>query len=200
MATVPKLRRPFLYLPDPAGPQGRKGHGDPDRTAPAVLYRPHRHRADRGSGAGTELVADAVLYGVQGAGRGPHPHFQTERAIRADHRDPRGSPVRTRADGRGRSRRARASGAAHLCQPADAVGRDRVDLVDGHRVRRDLPASSSRGEGKSPQRLSTQKNRTLRSCLFVITRGTTSIVAAVEAVMMVMVMVVITTISGHHDD
>src|SRR6202165_5691790 len=75
-----------------------------------------------------------------------------------------------------------------------------MDLARGYGVRRDLPASSSCGEGKSSPRLSAQKNRTLRSCLLIITRGTTSIVAAVEAGIVVMVVVMITTISGHHDD
>ena len=99
MAAVPEFRRRILHLPDPARSQGRKGHGGPHRTAPAVLYRPHRHRTDRGAGADPQLVADDVLLRVQGAGRGPHPYFQAERTVRADHRHPRGSQFRARADG-----------------------------------------------------------------------------------------------------
>src|SRR6202043_2846011 len=119
----------------------------------SILPRPPRYRADCGAGADTKLVADDVLYGVQGARRGPDPYFPAERAVRADHRDSRGSVLRPREDGRGGSRRARTSGPAHLCQPADAVGRDRMDLVDRHRVRRDLSTPASRGQGKSPPEL-----------------------------------------------
>src|SRR5229473_6240088 len=69
VAAIPEFRRHFLYLPDSARSQGPKGHGGPDRTAPAFLYRPHRNRADRGAGADPQLVADDVLLRVQGAGR-----------------------------------------------------------------------------------------------------------------------------------
>ena len=67
--------------------------------------------------------------------------------------------LRARADGRGGIRRARAAGAAHLQQPADAVGRDRMDLVDRYRVRRHLPASASRGEGEGPRRIEQRQQK-----------------------------------------
>ena len=114
VAAVPEFRRHFLHLSDPARSQGREGHGDPHRTASALLHRSHRHRADRSPGVDPKLVADDVLLRVQGAGRGPHAYFQAERAVRADHRDSRGGQFRTRADERGGIRRARAAVAPHL--------------------------------------------------------------------------------------
>ena len=90
----------------------RAWRSGPNRTRASIPT--HRYRADRGAGAGAQLVADDVLLRVQGAGRGPHPYFQAERAVRADHRDPRGSQFRARTDERGRIRRARTAGAADL--------------------------------------------------------------------------------------
>ena len=58
---------------------------------------------------------------------------------------------RTREDGRGGIGRARASGAAHLYQPAEAFGRDGMDLVDRYRVRWHLSPPAPCGEGKNPE-------------------------------------------------
>ena len=55
-------------------------------------------------------------------------------------------------------RRARAAGAAHLRQPPDAFGRYGMDFIDRHRVRRHLPASAPRREGKGAAGVERQAN------------------------------------------
>ena len=125
VAAVPEFRRHFYTYQILLDLKVEKGMAIRTEPHPRFYTDPHRHRADRGAGADAELVADDVLLRVQGAGRGPHPYFQAERAVRADHRDPRGSHFRAREDGRGGIGRARTAGAAHLQQPAEAGGRGR---------------------------------------------------------------------------
>src|SRR5580700_5230574 len=152
MAAVPQIRQRLLYPSAAARPESRQGLGGTDGAASAVLYRHHRHSADRRAGAvAHRVVADDLIHRVQIAARGRSPHFP---AWRADAANPGAADhVRhqPRADGRGGSRRARNARTSDSRHPADAGRGLHLDVGHRYRLRRHLSLSAARGKRPGPR-------------------------------------------------
>ena len=165
VAAVPKFRRQFLHLPVAARPQGREGHGDPDRTASAVLYRSHRYRADRRSGAGAQLVADGVLTVFKAPAEGGTHIFRPNEPFAQIIVIPEEATFELEPMNEEESaERELQARRIYANRPNLSAGTEWT-IVDRNGVRRHLPASPPRRQGEGAPGLSAQQTNRTRMVL-----------------------------------
>src|SRR6202020_777469 len=96
----------------------------------------------------------------------------------------------------------RAAGAAHLCQPAESLGRHRVALVHRYGVRRHLPAPPPGGQGEGAPALThnDKQDRTVLLSSSQRCRHRSVVMMVVVMVVTEMVVVVMMMVSHHSAD